>query len=134
LIYQIILKENNVEQQELITSKIIEKYNKFAIQHREGIYEGNYRKTNKAYSELTKLYKAFLKDKKIAETALPILLKNSDIRIRTFAAAHSLGLNIYITEATKILQEVSSMKEIGILSFNAEMTLKVWQEQGYLKF
>jgi len=38
-----------------------------------------------------------------------------------------------VEDAEKILQEIASDKSNGILGFNAEMTLKVWKEQGYLK-
>ena len=59
---------------------------------------------------------------------------HQSVNVRIFAAAHALGLNVMKSEAIAILKEISSRKDTGILGFNAEMTLKVYSEQGYIKF
>ena len=52
---------------------------------------------------------------------------------RTKSAAHCLSLKIYIDEAEKVLKEIAADKNNGIFGFDAEMTLKIWYEHGYLK-
>ena len=47
--------------------------------------------------------------------------------------AHCLSLRICVDEAEKVLEKAAEDKNNGIFSFNAEMTLKVWRENGYLK-
>jgi len=65
--------------------------------------------------------------------SLPLLFCNENIATRSKAAAHCISLGIYIDESVKILEEVEKNKVYGIYRLNAEMTLKVWREQGYLK-
>jgi hypothetical protein len=57
-----------------------------------------------------------------------------DERVRATAAAHSLGLNVNLTKAQKVLKEIMQNSPEPLSRFNAEMTLKVWKEQGYLNF
>jgi hypothetical protein len=52
---------------------------------------------------------------------------------RTKVAAHCLALKIYLDEAEKVLEEAPQDEINGIFAFNAEMTLKVWHEKGFLQ-
>ena len=114
--------------------KLLVKYRKWAIQHGQGSSEGDYRKTNKAYKELTKIFNLFENNQKIADIILSILLRDDDVNTRIFAASHSLGLSKYIEQSKEVLKQIANEKKFGIISFNAEMTLRVWEKQGYLKF
>lgn len=53
--------------------------------------------------------------------------------MRTEAAAYCLALKENVDVAIKILTEISEDGTNGIFGFNAEMTLKVWNDRGYLK-
>ncbi len=112
----------------------VAQYRELAIQHRDGTREGRQRKTNQAYDKLTKLFRMLQNDDSLAENTLPILLCDDDVKVRTLAAAHSLGLKKYVSEAQNILEETARIKELGLLSFNAKMTMEVWKKQGYLRF
>ncbi|WAM32025.1 HEAT repeat domain-containing protein [Caldicellulosiruptor naganoensis] len=114
--------------------KLIEEYRNAAILQKEASSDGDYRTANKQYSRLTKIYKILEKDKDLREKVLRELLKDENIYVSSWAAAHCLGLNIYVDEAVKLLEEIAKRKDIGILRLDAEMTLKVWREEGQLKF
>jgi len=112
----------------------LQRYKDLAIQHGSASRLGDYRKANKAYENLKKLYSKLQENETLTEKVLPILLKSDDIRVQIWAAAHCLGLSKFIEEADKTLVEISKMKDAGIERTSAEMTLKVWREKGPLKF
>ena len=60
------------------------------------------------------------------------MLKSENVVVRTDAAAYCLALNEHIDIAQDVLSEISSKEENGIFGFNAQMTLEVWEKQGYL--
>ena len=62
------------------------------------------------------------------------LLSCDDKRVVSLVAAHCLGLGVYVPEAEKALCEISKDKENPLLAFEAQSTLEVWKQQGYLKF
>ena len=62
------------------------------------------------------------------------LLLNENNRTKALVAAHCLGLGVYISEAKKVLSSLAKSKANPILAFNAQATLDVWKQQGYLKF
>lgn len=90
------------------------------------------RRNNAAMKQLGKLFhqikaasdKSFLLE----------LLKNKNDRTKALAAAHCLGLGVYINEAKEVLSGIANNKDNPILAFEAQATLDVWQQQGYLKF
>ncbi len=116
--------------------KFLVRYKDLAIQHRKASRLGDYKQANKAYDKLKKLYDKLQEQENeaLAEKVLTTFLKSNDIRVRAWAAAHCLGLNKHIEEAENALDEISKMKDVGIERHDAEMTLKVWREKGYLKF
>jgi len=111
---------------------LIEEYRKAAILHGEATEEGDYKLANKQHSKLTKIYKILEKDNELQEKVLGQLLKDENIYISSWAAAHCLGLNIYVDEAVNVLKEISKRK--GFVGFNAEMILRIWKEKAKLKF
>ena len=82
---------------------------------------------------MIKLFKYLEHNIPFAEQTLPLLFENENAEVRTMAAAHCLALEIHIQKAEETLEAAANDKSTGIFGFNAEMTLKVWREQGYLK-
>ena len=93
---------------------------------------GDYRKCNREGAKLQKIFKEFEKDPDLADECIPELLKSSNVVVRTEAAAYCLALRRDIKLAEKILKNIASDPDNKIFQLNAEMTLKVWKEQGYL--
>lgn len=93
---------------------------------------GDYRKCNREGEKLQKIFKEFEKNSALADECIPELLKNPNVVVRTEAAAYCLALRRDIRLAEKILKDIASDPNSKIFGLNAEMTLKVWKEQGYL--
>ena len=89
---------------------------------------------NNAMEQLAKLYYQFEKDRKYAENLYISLMRHEDDRVRLNAAASCLALNVNITDAQKNLKQISKTNFDPSVRFEAEMTLDIWKEQGYLKF
>lgn len=111
---------------------IIETYIVAAITYGEETEEGNYKVVNREYRKLTKIYRKMETDLDIAQQILEKLLIHPNDHVRLWAAAHALGLNLYVNQSIEILEDVS--KRPKFLGFDAKMTLEVWREQGKLSF
>ena len=112
--------------------EIVEQYIKSGTILYETTLDGNYKKGNKEYFKLLKLYKFLEKNIDIAKQTLPVLLNHKNVKVRTIAASHCLTLKICEKEAETVLIDIANDEKNGIFDFNAEMTLKVWKE-GNLK-
>ncbi len=95
--------------------------------------DGDYKTNNKEGARLLKIYKYFEKNREFAMDCIKDMLKSENVIVRTDAAAYCLALNENVDTAVAVLSEISGKKENGIFGFNAEMTLEVWKEQGYLE-
>jgi hypothetical protein len=95
--------------------------------------EGDYKTNNKEGKKITQVFKYLEKNLELAADTLPLLFDNENVVIRTKAASHCLALKIHIDKAKKILEDAANDDKNGIFGFNAQMTLKVWHEQGFLK-
>ncbi len=84
--------------------------------------------------ELAKLFYEISNNQEMAAELYNELMDFDDERVRSIAAAHSLGMNINLTKAQKTLKDISQKSIEPLARFNAEMTLTTWKEQGYLKF
>jgi hypothetical protein len=110
-----------------------------AILQGEATKTGDSKTANRQY---TFLKMVFVKAEKLIDindvesvnTFYARLRNHEEPNVQLFACAHSLALGISIKESENILAKLSQNKNIGILRLNAEMTLKVWKEQGYLRF
>lgn len=100
---------------------------------RGGLTKEGVKKNNKAMDELSKIYHLFDNDISSAQHFYLELMNHKDPWVKSTSAAHSLGLNVNVDTAKKVLKSISKDKD-PIISFNAEMTLQVWKEQGYLNF
>lgn len=94
---------------------------------------GDYKTNNAEGKQIIKAFKLLEKDLQFAEECLETLLENDNVVVKTKAAAHCLALNIKINNAIRVLELAAVDKKNGIFGFNAQMTLDVWREQGYLK-
>jgi len=113
---------------------LLEEYIQCGVIQGESTLTGDYKTGNKAARKLIKIYKLMEQDAQLAVYLLDTSFWHQNINVRIWAASHALGLNVKISEAIAILREISSKEDAGILGFNAEMTLKVYKEQGFLKF
>lgn len=119
---------------ELNLDALVKEYIDCAIIHGEATLVGDYKRGNKAVKKLTKIYKLMELNTHLAIQMLDVLLNDDTINVKCWASAHALGLGINTSEAISILKEISTTDNLGILRFSAEMTLKVYNERGYLKF
>ncbi len=112
---------------------VINQYIESCMILKETTLSGDYKRGNKEGKKIIKIFKLLENNVDIAKIALPSLFTHDNVVTRTKAASHCIALDIFINEAEKILENVANDKANGIFGFNAEMTLKVWREQGYLK-
>lgn len=115
-------------------NKMIESYKESSIAHCKASKEGDYKTANKNYSKLTKFFKQFKGDEVFRSKALEILLKDSNYSVQLWAASHSLGLGFETKKAEEILRFISELSSNLAPSFEAKMTLDVWEKKGELTF
>jgi hypothetical protein len=111
-----------------------DKYIEAAKLQGESIQAGDSKTANRQYTILKRIFIKAQKDINAAKIFYKNLRSNAEPNVKLWACAHSLALGIDVDEAENILNNLSQNEEIGILSLNAEMTLKVWKKQGYLRF
>ena len=112
---------------------IIKQYEESGKIMYETTLSGDYKTCNKEAKKLITLFKYFEQNKEFGMDCINTLLKSKNIVIKSKAAAYCLALNENIDQAVMILEELSKDDSIGIYRLNAEMTLKVWRENGCLK-
>ena len=113
--------------------EIVEQYEKSGRIIEETLLSGDYKTGNKEGKKLIKFFKMFERDRDLATECIDQLYKSECVRVRTKAAAYSLSLGINVPKAEAILYEIGHDESLGIVGFGAEMTLKVWKKQGFLK-
>lgn len=113
--------------------EIIQQYEKSGRIIEETTQTGDYKTGNREVKKLTKIFKLLEKDRELAAECIRQLYKSECTSVKTTAAAYSLSLGIDVSRAEAVLYDISQDKTLGILRFNAEMTLKVWKERGWLK-
>ena len=117
----------------IIYEDIRQKYIDAAILHRESSYNGDHKTANKQFKVLKNIYEQI--EQHIVEKELLLdLVKHDNIGVRSWAAAHMLGIRYEISKAEQELESIASMPDAGMTGFSAEMTLKVWKQQGSLRF
>ncbi len=88
---------------------------------------------NKQYNLLKKIF-VKIQNGSIGKEILIDLLQHENPEVVVCAATDMLALNYETKLAEQELNRIVSEKHPNLLSFNAEMILNVWKEQGYLKF
>lgn len=98
----------------------------------KGYTKNDVKAHNVAMKELAKIYYHFKREQD--RSLFLKLLHNESNQVRLMAAAHCLGLNEYIDEAQKTLNQIAKNKCDAELAFEAQATLDVWKQQGHLDF
>lgn len=98
----------------------------------ETYMNGDSKRGNSEGKKIVKLFKLLEKNPDLAINSLPLLFSCNNPVTRTKAAAECISLNICVDEAKKVLEDIANSGE-PIIGLNAEMTLKMWKEQGYIK-
>ena len=93
---------------------------------------GDYKANNREAKKLIKIFKIFEQDRELAWACISKMFKSENVVVRTEAAAYCLALNMNTDMAQEVLIQIRDNRENGIFGLNAEMTLDVWNEQGYL--
>jgi hypothetical protein len=109
-------------------SQMKQDYIDHAIIHQQASCNGDYLLANKAYRKIENLRKQFSTNNEFAKELLSELLQMDNPSVQVWASAHSLELGINIEMAKAVLERISRLPNIGIISFTAEMTLKQWQK------
>lgn len=94
---------------------------------------GDYKTGNREAKKLVKIFKILEANSNLAKDVIDYLVKSNNIFLKMEGLSYNLSLNKDISDSLKTLEELSKDNSIGIYRLNAEMTLKVWREQGYLK-
>ena len=113
--------------------EVIDIYEKAGVILYEAAFVGDYKSSNKEGARLIKIFKLFEKDLNFGHECINRLINSKNVVIRSKAAAYCLALNYRVSYAESVLQEIADNPDNKIFSFNANMTLKVWKENGYLK-
>ena len=96
-------------------------------------YETNYgsgmsvKKHNKNLKELDLLCEKIKNNSELTNAIYKELLKNENLKVLLYASVDCLKLHIHIRKAKKTLKKISKMKDIGIISFEAETCLKIYK-------
>jgi hypothetical protein len=109
-----------------------QEYIRAAILHRESSYNGDNKEANKQYKILKKIYEK-IQMGIVTKDLLKDLLIHENVSVRSWAAAHMLGMEYEVSKAEQELKSIA-ISDIGMTGFSAEMTLKAWKQQGHLKF
>jgi|GEM_PF-1576052 hypothetical protein len=106
---------------------IISEYRKYGKIRYESMLKGNYRRGNRAFDKMEKLFYEVAKDKILAKEVFGELLENENVSLRTLIAAKCLILKINEKRAEEVLDEIARNEKDPIFSLDAEMTLKLWR-------
>lgn len=112
---------------------LIEQYEKSGKICLESTVTGDYKKGNKEAKKLTKIFKYLETNPDLSNDIINYLIKSDNIFLKIEGLSYNLALKKDIPYSLKLLEELSQNNTIGIYRLNAEMTLKVWKEQGFLK-
>ena len=99
-----------------------------SIIHGNASLDGNYKVGNKAYDIVTKCTNFLTENNKI-ELLLPFL-EHENVSVR-LGAAYAL-LPLYTKESKKTLKQIKK-KDESIIGFDAEMVLKEWRKEKWMK-
>ena len=112
----------------LTVDELVGRYRTAATTHGRGTIEGNSAETNEAANFLSAAYRELRRRNQ--EAVLSVLLEDPDPSVRGWAGSHVL--EFAPDEAEPVLMALAA-DDLGIISFNAEMTLEEWRA-GRLRF
>ena len=111
---------------------LISRYLEHLLTIEDANMRGDYKAGNKEGKKVIRLFQVLEKNSDLARLVLPELLRHPSVKVRICGAAHCLSLRLYEDQAIALLNDISELS-IRIFSFEARMTLSVWEKQGYLK-
>jgi hypothetical protein len=88
---------------------------------------GDYRTNNREAKKLLRLFAIVKDDLTLAEEVYSRLLLHDCVTTRVWAASDCLRLGIFVQEAVRVLEEISKRDDLGMISFDADMALRVWR-------
>ena len=116
----------------LTPQEVVDQYVETCAILKETTFIGDYKRGNREYKKIIKVFKYLENNISIAYASLPTLFSHENVAARIKAAAHCLALNIAVDEAQKVLQDAANDETNSIFAFEAKLTLQKWSEQGYL--
>jgi hypothetical protein len=82
---------------------------------RETMPEGDYKRGNREWNKVVKIFKILEENTELANNTLPLLFDDENVATRSKAATHCIALNIRVNEAKEILEEISRDKKMEYL-------------------
>ena len=104
--------------------KLFLKYLKQAQIQMECTYSGDYKLGNKASTDLEKYNNLIIQDFNNYREVIDKLLQSSNPNVIIWISVVAFKLKYNVDFVTMKLKEISSNKTLGIIRFDAEMTLK----------
>lgn len=108
---------------------LIETYRSAASAHERASARGDYRAGNRAHDLLASAYRTLRSRGPVSQAKLLLLIRDPDVGVRTWVAAHALEFSPEIGEP--VLMDLAAQP--GLVGFNAQMTLREWRA-GRLRF
>lgn len=107
--------------------KLKNEYITLCIKKHQYTLDGDFRQNNKAMKRINEIYKII--ENNVAEDGDFLIkqLDSKEVGVRLTSASHCLKLGIAVSKAIKTLKKISKNKKYGILSFDAEMVLRVYR-------
>jgi len=105
--------------------ELVAEYAKYASEHGQAMEVGDYKKTNRAYDKVIKLYLQIEEQGGLVHPLFKEMLSSPDLGVRTWAAVHSLKVSTEVAEAT--LADIAKIPK-SIVAFCAETTLEEWKK------
>ena len=114
--------------------KIIKQYEESGKIMFETCHNGDWKKHDREGTKLVNIFnKIFDKNLDFAMECIEEMLKSENVVVRTKGAAYCLALKRNVEVGKRVLEEISQDPSYGVYRVNAEMTLKVWKENGELR-
>jgi hypothetical protein len=88
---------------------------------------GDHRTNNTEVKKLIRLSAILREDPALAKEVYSQLLRHDCVTTRTNAAAECLRSGIFVQDAVRVLEETAKRDDLGIIGFDATMTLRVWR-------
>lgn len=104
--------------------KLIEKFIKHAVIQGECTYSGDYKRGNRSSKTLFEICDKMKENRKIAISMIDEIINHKDSNVLIWICGVALDIGYRKDEAEKILTQLANDKKLGILGFNAELSLK----------
>lgn len=103
-------------------------FERYSVKKGEAMDSGNNKLANRCYNSIENII-SFLREKK-GLSRLAIFYSHTNVFVRLSAAAYLLP--VFEKESLEVMKKLS--RENGIVSLNAEMTIKEWKNRNLRNF